>query len=320
MNGEVAAKPPGNSASTTTSITAPVNENDNTKPKEPAVSMKQPSAKPPPKANATKVAPKPAGPPKSKLPFQSPKPEPKIGPSNVKEGAKDSSTSTGTQSQQPSIEHLKFSWSQGDSSNTDSQISPSGRRLSRRKWKPSEKVLETISMSPKKDGVIAAPPGLLIKPEQVTKDGKIVSSIPIVPSLSEIKSENGKEATTTTTANKTTNTIPGPKPTTSKPAAVGKSADKIPTKKKNASIKPKAPGTKKRAPAKNTAAKSKAATATAKPKAAKAAPLPSTTAVPASKTASTKAAPPAAVATSASKTTSTKQEPSKKPTGDGQVQ
>jgi hypothetical protein len=289
VNGEAATDPPDNAASTT-SIPPAIKENDNTKPKKPAVSTnpRPPSAKLPPKFNATKPNSKPAGPPKSKLPFQSPKPEPKpaaVGASNVIEGAKDSSTPA---AQAPSIEHLKFSWGQSGSSNTDSQESPSGRRLSRRTWKPSEKVLETISMSPQKDGVIAAPPGLLIKPEQVMKDGNFVPSIPAAPSLSNTKPENnGKEVSTTTTGDKKTTTNTGPKPAS---IAGGKSADKIPAKKKTAPAKSKAPGTQKKAPTKRSTAKPKPTPAT-RPKAAKAVPSSTTAVVCASKTTSANAPP-----------------------------
>jgi hypothetical protein len=291
-NGEPATNPPDNAASTT-SIPPVIKENDNTKPKKPAVSTnpRPPSATLPSKYNATKPSSKPVGPPKSKLPFQSPKPEPKpaaVGASNVTDGAKDSSTSAATHSQAPSIEHLKFSWGQSGSSNTDSQESPSGRRLSRRTWKPSEKVLETISMSPKKDGVIAAPPGLLIKPEQVMRDGNFVPSIPAAPSLSNTKPENnGKEVSTTTTAGKKNTTNAGPKPAS---VAGEKSADKITTKKKTAPAKSKAPGTQKKAPTKRSTAKPKPAPAT-RPKAAKAVPSSTTAVVCASKKTSANAPP-----------------------------
>jgi hypothetical protein len=122
------------------------------------------------KKNAGKKAPpkKSSSPSDAKLPFQSPKP-----PSRPS-----FSTAHKQQSQQPYPILPTFSLSRKDSSTTtttttaatttiESPISPSGRRLSPRKWKPSEKKLENICMSPKKDGVIATPRVSSIKPQQL---------------------------------------------------------------------------------------------------------------------------------------------------------
>jgi hypothetical protein len=108
----------------------------------------------------------------SKLFFQSPKPAPRPRTAGVGaqlEGSEFANStalaSSLTEKQDGIAAHLAFSWGgvAGDES-AESPVSPSGRRLSRRKWKPSEKVLETIAMSPKKDGVISTPPGIRIKP------------------------------------------------------------------------------------------------------------------------------------------------------------
>jgi hypothetical protein len=101
----------------------------------------------------------------AKLPFQSPKP-----PKSVA-FTKASTTSNGSLNGEsdPSLAHLAFSW--GDATdgqaNAGSPVSPSGRRLSRRKWKPSEKVLQTIAITPKKGGIVSSSPGLRIKPQQI---------------------------------------------------------------------------------------------------------------------------------------------------------
>jgi hypothetical protein len=121
------------------------------------------------KINAGKKAPpnKSFSPSDAKLPFQSPKPPSRPSISTVHK----------QQSQQTHPKLPTFSLSRKDSSTTktktaatttiDSPISPSGRRLSPRKWKPSEKVLENICMSPEKDGVLAAPRLSSIKPQQL---------------------------------------------------------------------------------------------------------------------------------------------------------
>jgi hypothetical protein len=127
---------------------------------------------------------------KHKLPFQSPKPPPRPSPS----------VSSSQPKPPPSgLEHLAFSWgNQSDSApdgmpsnGLDSPISPSGRRLSPRKWKPSEKVLETIAMLPEKEsgGAAAVPCGLGIQPlsrpsssnHQSLDNGKNKSTIGYIP-------------------------------------------------------------------------------------------------------------------------------------------
>jgi hypothetical protein len=110
-----------------------------------------------------------------KLPFQSPKspPRPTMNGSSILPKAPGGSKlhpSNGNiiatnQEQSSSIENLAFSWGATDAT-SNSPVSPSGRRLSPRKWKPSEKVLETISMLPGKynGGIAIVPRGLGIQP------------------------------------------------------------------------------------------------------------------------------------------------------------
>ena len=112
-----------------------------------------------------------------KLPFQSPKPPPRPamnGSSSIlpkasggsKRHPSNGNTIVTNQQQASSVENLAFSWGAADGT-SNSQVSPSSRRLSPRKWKPSEKVLETISMLPGKDnggGIATVPRGLGIQP------------------------------------------------------------------------------------------------------------------------------------------------------------
>lgn len=110
-----------------------------------------------------------------KLPFQSPKPPPRpaMNGSSILPKASGGSklhpsngNTIATNQQQPSsVENLAFSWGATDGT-SNSPVSPSSRRLSPRKWKPSEKVLETISMLPGKDngGIATVPRGLGIQP------------------------------------------------------------------------------------------------------------------------------------------------------------
>lgn len=131
----------------------------------------------------------------NKLFFQSPRPAPRPRTTGDTAAQPEGSESLNTSALASSdtgkgdgliAAHLAFSWggAAGDAS-AESPVSPSGRRLSRRKWKPSEKVLETIAMSPKKDGVISTPPGLRIKPLHQIQLGMGGSSahVPPMPSV-----------------------------------------------------------------------------------------------------------------------------------------
>jgi YL1 nuclear protein C-terminal domain len=155
-------------ASATKSTSSGLTANDRSKDRQSSVDNNANNGKMhpnPPKKLATSKKPATSN---SKLPFQSPKP-PKS--SKVEQLTASSSNGSNTPKPDPSLAHLAFSWGgkggkDGNSDAAASPVSPSGRRLSRRKWKPSEKVLETIAMSPKKDGVVCTPPGLQIKPQQ----------------------------------------------------------------------------------------------------------------------------------------------------------
>jgi vacuolar protein sorting-associated protein 72 len=210
----------------------------------------------------------------SKLPFQSPKPGPKpvtigsgmstIGPA-VEQHQQPGNGSAATQNeQQPGNQQLPLAQIplscgglDATSNIADSPVSPSGRRLSPRKWKPSEKVLETIAMSPKKDGKVATPPGLITKPEQSLEidatDRSNVPSIPGPPPLPDIASTASRPATTEQVKAKPssrpkTQKQPGTaKPGEKKPRATKvtvKSAAKIPRKKAQITAKTKAGTTK----------------------------------------------------------------------------
>ena len=165
----VPSKAPSNEPQSVQSTTVPQsNGTASTITQQPA--KKNLAKKPTSKPAATKKAP----PPSSKLPFQSPKPDPKQVTSTSNQPLSSSATPG------ESLAHLAFSWGNGGAavtaSNTESPVSPSGRRLSRRKWKPSEKVLQTIAMSPKKDGVTNTPPGLTIK-----RPKPLPENVPMMP-------------------------------------------------------------------------------------------------------------------------------------------
>ncbi|KAG7365078.1 YL1 family nuclear protein [Nitzschia inconspicua] len=90
-----------------------------------------------------------------KLPFQSPKPPKQMAGKEVAEKLKPDQ----------SLVQLAFSWGNGkDSESSATPVLPSEKRLSRRKWKPSENVLETVAVSLEKDEVVSIPPGLKTKP------------------------------------------------------------------------------------------------------------------------------------------------------------
>ena len=98
----------------------------------------------------------------NKLPFQSPKPPSK--PTTILSSIQQQSKEKLSKMESPTTSAVSLT----TAVTNDISTSPSGRRLSPRKWKPSEKVLESICMSPEKDGVIVPPRGFHIKPLQLT--------------------------------------------------------------------------------------------------------------------------------------------------------
>ncbi|KAL3916550.1 MAG: hypothetical protein SGILL_005126, partial [Bacillariaceae sp.] len=172
------SKSPGKTPHTVQSATATSTQSNGaaaTIHKQQSDKKKKPVKNPASKSAGVKKVP----PTSSKLPFQSPKPD----PTQVASASNQRSSSKGTPptaKSDASLAHLAFSWGNGGSavaaSNTESPVSPSGRRLSRRKWKPSEKVLQTIGMSPKQDGLINTPPGSMAKPQQ-----SLPENVPMMP-------------------------------------------------------------------------------------------------------------------------------------------
>ena len=161
-----------------------------------------------------------------KLPFQSPKPPPNPSINGSRSAPHPSNpNATANKQQHPSstVDKLAFSWGPKPAATTganaasakDTNSPASPRRLSPRKWKPSEKILETISMLPgKNDGSI--PRGLGIQP-----------GLPTAPSL------NSKSKTTTVNAPLTSTSL-APKPLppeSSVPSNVQASLQKTQTEK-----------------------------------------------------------------------------------------
>ncbi len=98
--------------------------------------------------------------PVPKLPFQSPKPPSRPSTNGGSTHPPNASRSATNPQQSNIVDKIGFNWGTkpGSTTNTKGTTSPaSPRRLSPRKWKPSEKVLETISI----DG--SAPRGLTIR-------------------------------------------------------------------------------------------------------------------------------------------------------------
>jgi hypothetical protein len=198
----------------------------NQKPTPPSSTTQKPAKKMPAKRPSAKsTGAKKTSPASSKLPFQSPKPDPPQIPSAAS-NPPNSSSATSAAKPDSSLAHLAFSWGNGGTpgqSSTESPISPSGRRLSRRKWKPSEKVLQTIAMSPKKDGVTNTPPGLMIKPQL-----PLTENIPMMPPPPSI----GGSVSATTTQ-------PQQPDVKAKNTANTKSADRVPIKRQTTTAKKK---------------------------------------------------------------------------------
>jgi hypothetical protein len=172
-------------------------------------SESKPKAKPKPKKPSNNA---------SKLPFQSPKPpsdtvhkkenESTLNGSKVQAGSAASVASSSQQNsaaallaqQSPIVEKLAFSW--GDtpsglnSNGSESPLSPSGRRLSPRKWKPSEKILETIATSPTKDGVTTTPAGMKITTQRTLEieEGSTLAVTLLAPDITTQSTSNSSEA------------------------------------------------------------------------------------------------------------------------------